>query len=135
MTRDFICLGTSHHEFHLVDWDKVTIHQNIKGCSNVKRAREANIYTSMLDKIVSSMWHDRNKLWVQIMSHETSSYFWRQCNIMDSSYIGNSIKKTVLFLHYEYNFRIGARDFNFAILIGIVWVHDTLLKFRDVYLG
>lgn len=67
VSHSFIRKGNNNKGLHLVGWNKIT-QKKKDGGLGIRKGREAN--TSLLGKTRVEHAHDKDKLWVQIVSHK-----------------------------------------------------------------
>lgn len=132
MPRNIFWKGNSNYGVHLIDWDKITKPKNLGGLGNQKE-REAN--TSMLSKLVWSLYLDCDSSWLQVLKHKhiSEEMFLNVKNKL-GSVTWNAIMKSLSAFKDGFEFRL--RDGNSTFLLSnwfVVWKLAEQILYMDIY--
>jgi len=116
MARNFLWNGGSDPGVHLVGWNNITKPKKLGGLG-IQKAREAN--TPLLGKLVWSIHHDCDSLWVQVLKHK----YIHTANLLNmnrkaGSVTWNVIMKVVATLKDGFEYRLGNGDSSSGSSIG-----------------
>jgi hypothetical protein len=125
-----------------VNWHTVTTPKRFGGLG-IREARIINV--SLLGKLVWSMLHHKEKLWVQVLTHKylDKKSIWIADKKSSASITWRGIMKAVASFAHGYKLRIGAGETSFwyedwtklgplCKLVHFVNISDTELKLHDV---
>lgn len=80
--------------------------------------------SGLLGKLVWTLLHERDKLWVQVLTHKYIQHsLWRSTNRRSSSLIWRSIVKAIEALREGFKMRINAGDSSFWYSDWTAWDH------------
>ncbi|KAK7251105.1 hypothetical protein RIF29_34020 [Crotalaria pallida] len=133
---------SNNRGFSWVGWDKIACPKSMGGLG-IRKSRLANI--SLLRKLIRNLIHDKQKLWVQILSHKYlgSASVLQARNRSGVSYTWRSICKVVTALKDGFRIRLGGGDVSFwydkwidegplYLHIPFVDIQDSLVTVRDI---
>lgn len=143
ITRNFFWgKGDQRRGWHLVNWETLTTPKNFGGLG-IRDTRLTNL--ALLGKLVWSLLHERDKLWVQIITHKyIHGSIWNSSSRGTPSIIWRSIHKAIESLADGFKMRLhsGTTSFwysdwtglgNLCDLVEFVHVSDTQLTLNQLW--
>lgn len=134
--------GEQQRGWHLINWEVLTTPKNLRGLG-IRDTRLTNL--ALLGKLVWSLFHERDKLWVQVLTHKyIQGSIWNTKSKGSSSIIWRSIPKAIEALGDGFIMRLlsGSTSFWYrdwtglgalCNLVDYVHISDTQIILKQVW--